>query len=240
MTGRALFMPLLPLLVTIPAAAQLGGGVFTCPTCASEATSAASYARQAIQLLQEAQTATQAIQMAQMMVREGVNLAQHPTTNIAADLGMLQSILTQSTQLAGSMAKMNAAFNSTYQAYDPTGVNNFAQAYNNWLQNTLKTLNGAVNAAGYQSQMLQNEAAWTQAINLLNQTPQGRDQALQLGNTIATQEVGQLQALRQLMLSDMSAKSAFMANQVTVQAAGQNALSNTFGYATPVASGKVW
>jgi P-type conjugative transfer protein TrbJ len=240
MNRRALFMPLLPLLVAIPARAQLGGGVFECPSCASETTSLATYARQALQLAQEAQTATQAIQMAQMMVREGVNLAQHPTTNIAADLGMLQSVLMQSTQLAGSMAQMNAAFNATYHAYDPAGVNNFAQAYNNWAANTLKTLNGAVNAAGYQGQMLQNEAAWTQAINLLNQTPQGRDQALQLGNTIGTQQVGQLQALRQLMLTDMSAKSAFMANQVTVQAAGQTAVSNTFGYATPVASGKVW
>jgi P-type conjugative transfer protein TrbJ len=215
-----------------PAFGQFGGAVY-CANCSSELTAAAQYARQLLQLQQEAMMASQEI-------REAMQLATHPTTNIAADLGMLQSVLMQSTQLAGSMAQMNAAFNRTYAPFNPGAAGSFGTAYSNWAANTLKTLNAAVNAAGYQGQMLQNESAWTAQINALNQTSQGRNQALQLGNAIGTQEVAQLQSLRQLMLTDMSAKAAFMANQVTVQQSSQNAIDNTFGYATPVASGRVW
>jgi type IV secretion system protein TrbJ len=218
----------------------IGGNVTYCTNCTNEATSLAANATQAIQLLREATTALQTIQMAQLMVTEAVRLAQHPSTNIVADLSNLSAILVQSQGLAGNMAKMSTMFTSTYSPYSPNPVINYAQQYNNWANTTLKTLNGSLMSAGYQGQMLQNESTWMAQIQLMNQTSMGRDQSLQLGNTIAQQEVSQMQALRQLMMADMQSKAAFMAGQVNQQQGTQLSAQSGFGYATPVSDGKAW
>lgn len=224
-----------------PLRAQFGPGVFICTNCADEPTSLAQKATQAMQYLKEAQTALQAINMAQMMAHEGVMLATHPSTNIMADLGMLSSILVQSQGLAGSMAQMDAQFRTTYAPFSPSSpILDWTSAYNNWASTTLKTINGSLNAAGYQGGMLQNEQMWMTRIQAMNQMPLGRDQSLQLGNTIATEEVAQLQALRQLMIADMQSKAAFSAQQVNTQQAQQMAQQSGFTYVQPVADPRVW
>jgi type IV secretion system protein TrbJ len=88
--------------------------------------------------------------------------------------------------------------------------------------------------------MFQNEGLWMQQIQAMNQMPLGRDQSLQLGNTIATEEVAQLQALRQLMIADMQSKAAFSAQQVSTQQAQQVAQQSGFTYVQPVADSRVW
>lgn len=218
-----------------------GGGVMVCANCASEPTTLVMHAQQVLQYLQEAQTALRAIQMAQIMVSEGKMLATHPSTNIMADLSMLSTILVQSQGLAGTMAQMDAQFRQTYGGYTgPDAAVSFALKYNNWATTTLKTINGSLNSAGYQGGMLQNERLWMTQIQAMNQMPLGRDQSLQLGNTIATQEVAQLQALRQLMIADMESKAAFSAQQVNAQQAQQVAQQSGFTYVDPVADSRVW
>ena len=218
-----------------------GGGVVVCANCSDQATTLLMKAQQAMQYLQEAQTALRAIQMAQMMVTEGKMLAAHPSTNIMADLNMLSTILAHSQGLAGTMAQMDAQFRQTYGNYNgPDPAISFALKYNNWATTTLKTINGSLNSAGFQGGMLQNEGLWMQQIQAMNQMPLGRDQSLQLGNTIATEEVAQLQALRQLMIADMQSKAAFSAQQVSAQQAQQVAQQSGFTYVQPVADSRVW
>jgi len=208
---------------------------------ATEITQLLNHAQLAMTYIKEAQTALNAIQMAQMMVREGVNLAQHPTTNIAYDLGMLSSILVQSQGLAGDMAQMDVAFRQTYGNYSgPDAATQFALQYNNWANTTLNTIRGSVNAAGYQGSMLGNEQAWMTQIQMMNKTTMGRDQSLQLGNTIAIEEIAQLQKLRQLMIADMTSKGAFTAQQVNGQQAQQAAQQNGFAHANWTADTKSW
>jgi type IV secretion system protein TrbJ len=224
------------------ASAQIfGGGAVICTNCESEPTAVAMHARQVMQYIQEAQTALRAIQMAQMMVTEGKMLATHPSTNIMADLSMLSTILVQSQGLAGTMAQMDAQFRQTYGNYNgPDPAVSFALKYNNWATTTLKTINGSLNSAGYQGGMLQNERLWMTQIQAMNQMPLGRDQSLQLGNTIATEEVAQLQALRQLMIADMQSKAAFTAQQVSAQQAQQVAQQSGFTYVQPVTDSRIW
>lgn len=207
---------------------------------ATEPTQLLNHAQLVMNYLKEAQTALNAIQMAQMMAREGQVLVQHPSTNIMADLSMLSSILVQSQGLAGSMAQMDAMFRNTYSPFSPNPMVDWAASYNRWATTTLKTISGSLNAAGYQGGMLQNERLWMTQVQTMNQTPLGRDQSLQLGNTIATEEVAQLQALRQLMIADMQSKAAFTAQQVNAQQAQQVAQQSGFTYVQPAADSRVW
>jgi len=200
---------------------------------ATEITQLLNHAQMVMTYVKEAQTALNAIQMAQMMVREGQLLVQHPSTNIMADLGMLSTIMVQSQGLAGDMAQMDARFRQTYGTYNgPDPTISYALKYNDWANTTLKTVNGALNAAGYQGGMLQNGQLWMAQIQAMNRMPLGRDQSLQLGNTIATEEVAQLQALRQLMIADMQSKAAFTAQQVNTQQSQQAAAQAGFAHAS--------
>jgi type IV secretion system protein TrbJ len=223
------------------AQAQFGPGVFVCTNCASEPTALAAKATQAMQLLREAQTALRAIQMATLMVKEGQALLNHPNSSILTDLARLSNIATQAQGLAGSMAQMDYDFRRTYGNYNgPDPMVSFALKYNNWSDTTLKTINGSLMSAGYESGMLQNESLWMRQIQAMNQMPLGRDQALQLGNTIAAEEVGQLQSLRALMIADMESKAAFTAQEVNAQQAQQTAQQSGFGYVQPTADARVW
>lgn len=222
------------------ARAQFGGGVFVCANCSDEGTTLIMKAQQVMQYLQEVQTALSAIQMAAMMVKEGQYLAQHPHTNVLADLSMLSSILVQAQGVAGSMAQMDAQFRGTYAPYNPSGAGSYAAAYNNWATTTLNTLHGVVNAAGMNGNMLQNEQMWTMQMQALNQTPMGRNQALQLGNTIALEEIAQLQRLRQLMAADMTSKAVFSAQMLNTQLQQQSAQTNTFKDANWTADQRKW
>jgi len=229
------------------AQAQFGAGVVVCTNCSDEGTTLLMHAQQVMQYLKEAQTALNAVSMAQMMTREGIMLVKHPSTNILQDLSMLSTILVESQGLAGSMAQMDQQFRNTYAPYNinagpgaPGAIASYSAAYNNWAATTLKTINGSLNAAGYQGGMLQNEQAWMQQIQQMNQMPLGRDQSLQLGNSIATEEVAQMQSLRQLMIADMQSKAAYTAQQVNTQQAQQTAAQSGLTYTAPSADQRSW
>ncbi len=187
---------------------------------ATEWTQLLNYAQLCQSYLKQAQTALQSVQMAQMMVREGQQLVTHPTTSIASDLATLANVLQQSQGLAGGMAQMDSQFQRMYPSFDPR-LTSYAAAYGNWSTSTLNTIHGSLNTAGMQANLLNNERNFMAKIQAMLQTPAGQDQALQLGNVIGTEEVAQLQKLRQLMIADMTAKGAVAAQQANAQAADQ-------------------
>jgi type IV secretion system protein TrbJ len=219
----------------------IGGGVVICSNCADEATSLSARTQQALQYIQEAQTALKAVQMAAMMVTEGQQLLTHPSTNIVADINMMSSLLFQSKGLAGNLAQLDSQFNITFgNPYSANQVTTYASQYNAWATTALRSLNGLVSVSGYQGQMLQNENTWMSQIQAMNQSTMGRDQSIQLGNAIATQEVSQLQALRQLMIADMQSKAAFIAGAVNQQQSTQVAQQTGLSYSPASADQRSW
>jgi type IV secretion system protein TrbJ len=231
---------LLWVIVPIPCLAQLGG-VMVCPMCASEPTALVTHAQQIMQYIKEAQTALQAINMATMMAREGQMLLQHPSTNILFDLNMLQGLLVQSQGLAGTMAQMDVEFRNTYGGYTgPDTATTWAMKYNNWAAMSLRSMNGSLNAANYQGGMLQSENQFMQQVQMMNQMPLGQDQSLQLSNSIATEQVAQMQSLRQLMIADMTSKAAYTAQQVNTQQYQQAAQAQGFTHTDWTSDGQVF
>ena len=197
-----------------------------CINCASEPTAIAQKAQQVLQYIRQARQLEQQIQQVQIMIQEGRSLAHAPSTNIIGDLNSLSAIMMNSRGLAGSMAQMDATFHQVYAPYGAGSGTNYAAAYNRWATTALKTLSGTLGTAGYQGSMLQNEQSWMRQVQVMNQMSMGRDQSLQLHNTIATQEVAQLQALRALMLADIQAKSAYTAARINQDQAAEQAATN--------------
>jgi P-type conjugative transfer protein TrbJ len=214
------------LLAPRPAAAQFGGVTF-CTNCSDQVTALSARAQQALQYVQEVQTALKALQMATRMEQEAQQLIQHPSTNIMADLTTLGTIMQQSQGLAGDVMQLSNQFQVSFGTpYNPNPVVAYAAQYSKWATTALNTINGAAKVTGYQNQMLANESNWMAEIQQMNNQQQGRNQSLQLSNTIAIQTVSQLQGLRQLMIADIQSKSAQAASQVSQEQARQTAQQN--------------
>ena len=220
------------LLITIPvqeAKAQLGFGPQWVFDPATEGNTFVTHVTQLLQYIKEAQQALQAVQMVTMMTREVKQLATHPSTNIAADLATFSAILQQSQGLAGNLAQMSVTFQNQFAPYSPSPVVNWASQYNTWASTAPKTIQGSAMGMGYQGNMLQNENQWMQTINMMNSSPQGQDQSLQLANTIGIQTVSQLMNLRQLMLANANANNAVQAAALNTQQAQINVTQTGFG-----------
>lgn len=242
MRKRIVTTALCALLMTVPAPearAQFGGATW-CTNCSTEWTQALVHAQQLMQYVKEAQTALQAVQMAQLMARAGVNLIQHPSPNIAQDIGQFTSILAASQGIARNMATLDTDFQMQYGSYTPSPVLTFANQYNNWATATMKTLSGSLGAAGYQGQSLVNDQLLLARIQMQAQTPQGEVEALQLGNSIGTATVAQLMNLRALMIADMSSKAAIAGQQTQAQQQTVTTQQNAFAFTPPQADQRVW
>lgn len=211
------------------AVGQFGGPTY-CVNCSTSWTQLLDHAQLVLTYLKEAQTALNAITIAQQEVREGQQLYTHPLSSVTGDLNLLSSILIQSQGLAGSMGQMDATFRQVYTPYAASPTMPYYAAYNGWANTTLNTILGTIRAAGMQGTMLQNEQAWMMQVQNMMQSPMGRNEALQLGNAVATEEVAQLQKLRQLMLADMQSKAAYTAYEVNQQQAAQTAAGNALAH----------
>jgi P-type conjugative transfer protein TrbJ len=196
-----------------------------------EAETFAMHMQQLLQYVQEAQTALSTYQHLQLMIREVQQLATHPSTNIAMDLATFSSVLAQSQAIALNVAQMDATFQNNFAPYSPQPLVNYAAQYNQWATTALKSIHAAADSAGYQGNMLQNEQAWMSQVNLMNQSPQGMDQSLEINNSIGLETVAQLQKLRMLMISDIGQQAVVSTTMLNAQQAAvlsqQNALTNT-------------
>jgi P-type conjugative transfer protein TrbJ len=135
---------------------------------------------------------------------------------------------------------MSVTFQNQFAPYSPSPVVNWASQYNTWASTALKTIQGSAMGMGYQGNMLQNENQWMQTINMMNSSPQGQDQSLQLANTIGIQTVSQLMNLRQLMLANANANNAVQAAALNTQQAQINVTQTGFGNVNWVADPRGW
>jgi P-type conjugative transfer protein TrbJ len=199
-----------------------------------------SHVTQLLQYIKDAQMALATVNQATMMGREVVQLATHPSTNIAADLAMFSNVLSQSQGLAMNFAQMDVTFRNQFAPYSPSPMVNFAAQYNTWATGALGAIRGAANSAGYQGNMLQNEQQWMQQVQQMNQQPNGQDQSIQLGNSIGLETVAQLQKLRMLMIQNIGSNAAFTTGQLNMQQSAQAAQSSAFTFVPIQADMRGW
>ena len=135
----------------------------------------------------------------------------------------LSDTVAQGQSLSYSMQNIDEAFKQRFPGYQPS--KNYPEDYKTWAQTALDTLQQTLGAAGLQTSNFVSEQAALNQLAQLSQTAVGRMQALQVGNMIATQQVTQLQQLRQLIASQVSAQNAYAAYQVNKEANQESATS---------------
>jgi P-type conjugative transfer protein TrbJ len=198
------------------------GGVFICANCATEPT------QLSIRVLHNLEYAKQILQYAIQVqqLADALKNTKHggvaSLTAIAADLGMLAAVVQGGRALAYSLGNDDVLFRQTYPGYQPLGavgppipLGSYANRYAIWAQTSLDTTQGILRGAGFQGKLLATEQGvlailrGLTASKLLN-----RNDAINLTGQLASEQVGQLQKLREIQLEDMTSKAAYQGYEV--------------------------
>lgn len=145
--------------------------------------------------------------------------------NAQALLQQLGDTIAQGKALSYNMRNLDQTFQQKFPGYK--AQQNYQTAYQDWSQSTLDTLRTVLNSVGIQANNFASEQAALDRLAQLSQTAQGHMQAIQVGNMIATQQVSQMQQLRQLVASQTNAQNTYAAYEVS-KAASQQAAVDQF------------
>jgi P-type conjugative transfer protein TrbJ len=131
--------------------------------------------------------------------------------NIQNVLLELSNKIAQGQALAYQMQDLDQQYKIRFPGY--VAPDNYEYSYQRWTATTHDTLLNTMESAGMQVSHFQQEQEAINQLAHLSQTAKGRMQAVQVGNMLATQEISQLQALRQLVATQINAQNTYAAYQ---------------------------
>ena len=153
-------------------------------------------------------------------------------SNAQSLLQQLGDTISQGNAISYSMQNVEGAFQQKFPGYQ--SQQNYSKSYQNWASTGMDTLRNILGSMGMQAGTFSDEQTTLNTLKNLSATSQGRMQAVQTGNMIAAEQVGQMQKLRQLVMSQTNAQSTYMAykiqQQQAQQAASDNLLDNPLPY----------
>lgn len=145
----------------------------------------------------------------------------------SSDLQDLSNIVRQGESLAYSASNTDATYRQKFQGYDyysrekNTTPSTFSDRYADWSKVNSDSISSSMKAANLQSAQFQTEYQTMRSIQNLSRSSKGRLEAIQVGNMIAAQQVGQMQKLRSLMMAQMQMQAAFMSTQTSEKDQGK-------------------
>jgi P-type conjugative transfer protein TrbJ len=148
---------------------------------------------------------------------------QYDWSNAQGLINNLGSVVNQENSISYSASNINGKFKQAYPGYQPP--QNFSQQYKDNSNMTLNTLNGVLQSMGTSSQDFQNENTRLNFLQHQSQSAEGQMQAIQAASQIASEMVSQIQILRQTVIAQTNAQTAYYATQVQNEASEKAELS---------------
>ncbi len=130
----------------------------------------------------------------------------------ALDLGM---------SISYAMGDLATAFPDRFPGY--VAPTDWTVAYRDWSQTALDSLLATMTAAGLNVADAPSVDAALDMLRVENRTAEGRMEALQVGNQLASLQIEEMTKLRQLVATQISAQNAYFAAQEEKRAAGEAA-----------------
>lgn len=142
--------------------------------------------------------------------------------NSNAVLSQLTDIASQGKSLSYGLKNIDMTFGTRFPGLRQT--TDFNQDYSNWSGTAYDTLKNGMLSMSLQGKLFDKENESIRELQTLSESTQGNLSAQQTSHRIALQEVGQLQKLRQLLLTQGSAQNIFMTYQLQTQQSQQAAM----------------
>lgn len=201
-----------------------------CSNCSTFYQQMYEYAEAVNTQLNTAQQLQTQIQQYQNMVTQGLSLPNSMFGSIAADLQSVVNIYTKSQALGRQIQNMDSQFNTQFpgfESYLNQAANSAAvparDRYQKWSEQGRDNVKTAMEAANLNTGTFESEDAQLARMVSRSQSAAGRMQAIQAGNEIASQNVQQLQKLRDLVATQINMQGNYMAQQGDRTAASEAA-----------------
>jgi P-type conjugative transfer protein TrbJ len=212
-----------------PALAQFGGATF-CTNCATSlqlggiaTTQAAEYAKQLLQYAIQVQQLADAVKQAS----HGGSMT---LTDVTGDLAQLANVIQGSSALAYSLGQQDQVFRQVFPGFQNSqfapaaAAGSYQSQYAQWSQTALGTIQGLLRGVGVQGSMLNTEQSVLGILRTLGSSNLlDRNNAINLTNSLASEQIAQLQKLRQLQLEDMTSRAAYQGYQIQRDANAESA-----------------
>ncbi|GAB3441583.1 P-type conjugative transfer protein TrbJ [Massilia solisilvae] len=174
---------------------------------------------QSAQMYQQVQNTLQQVMMEKQQLQNLMAAPAQTWGQAQQELAALAALVNKTAALSYAGGNIDQMFKQKFPGFAKTAGNtNFGGKFQSLVQTQLDGLNSALQAAGLQSSQFANERSAIQQIQNMSAGSQGALAAMQAGNMIASQQIDQLQKLRQLYMSQMQAQNSYMAGQVQAQA----------------------
>lgn len=222
--ARAAFVGLAVYIAPLPAYA------IYCSNCSTFYQQMFEYAEQVNTALNTAEQLQTQIQQYQNMVTQGTGLPDSMFGSIAADLKNVVSSYNRSQALGRQIQNIDSQFNTVFPGFE-SYLNQAANSaevptqdrYLKWSEQGRDNVKTAMEAANLNTGAFKSEDAQLARMVSRSQSAVGRMQAIQAGNEIASQNVQQLQKLRDLVATQINMQGNYMAQQGDRKAASEAA-----------------
>jgi P-type conjugative transfer protein TrbJ len=200
-----------------------------CTNCSSEVTQLLNLARLADQLATQGNILQTNTNQFQNMTQNTTPYSSLQWSNGAANLQSVNSTLANGSALSFANSGLTGQFGQQYGTYDSylnttSGSAAFAAKYQQWSTNTNASVLSTLQAGNLQSsQITGSEQASINALKAQTGSAAGNLQALQTIAQVGILNVQQLQALRQLILTDTSLHANAIQTQADTGSAQQAA-----------------
>ncbi|GAA5109964.1 P-type conjugative transfer protein TrbJ [Bartonella jaculi] len=190
----------------------------TCTNCATIFTQMMEYAEAANTAFNTAKQLQTQIQQYKDMVQQGIKLDPLDIEGMWNSLELLNKAYEDGKSLAYNMKDLNSKFKKLYPGYENylknVGKINPTEDYRRWAETGFSNARIAIQAAGINTSSFDDENKLMRRLINRSANAKGRMQAIQAGNEIATQQVKQMQMLRELMANNITLQANYTANEV--------------------------
>lgn len=191
-----------------------------CSNCSTFYQQMFEYAEQVNTALNTAEQLQTQIKQYQSMVTQGTGLPDSMFGSIAADLINVVSVYNRSQTLGRQIQNIDSQFNNKFPGFQSylKGAANYTaltaqEHYQNWSEEGRDNVRSALEAANLNTSSFESEDTKLASMVARSQSAVGRMQAIQAGNEIASQNVQQLQKLRDLLATQINMQGNYMAQQ---------------------------
>lgn len=158
------------------------------------------------------------------------------------DLDSLRKLTQQGEGIAFSMGSLDDTLKLRFPSFsefaDGVGKGqDFSQAYERWSQTNRDTIGGTLAQAGLTAKQFDNEQSTMRQLQEQSQSAVGQMQALQVGHSIASQQVDQMQKLRGLIAQQSTMMGTWYQSDQAAKDLAQQRRENFFESTKPSMTG---
>lgn len=177
-----------------------------CVNCTNEVSDAM---RQAQNFAEYAAQTSNLIQQLEVMKQQAARLTSAtPFSQTSALLTKIIIAVNEGKALGYNLENINKKFESQYPGFKVKG--SYYDNYNQWSQTANDSIRSALVAAGLQMNNFATESATSETLRLMNQSPAGQLQAIQIGNAVSSEMLDEMRKLRQLNTAQNQAQNAYI------------------------------